>query len=219
VRMLRSSTASYYHGDAFHSIEKLTTSSGTVAESLEYTAFGKPSITASSVGNAVLWQSQWYDYALKLDAKSRPYDSHLTFRFIVADGGSSYVRSTNGKQPLAEYQSTQHDCRFLTTSLLGRPRVLISDPDEETGLELHGVLDPQWPDPCPCPHYINGEQDCECPPPAPRRPQPAPRSDCATCQDECAAKHDAGIMRNLCIWLCPCDHGAPMGGLRDVDRF
>jgi YD repeat-containing protein len=96
LRMNRGGTMSYYHANRVGSVEKLTDTSGAAVESVEYEAFGKPSITSSGRQNTHLWRGLWHDFLPSLYAAARVYDPSVSLRYLVPMGGSSYQMAPPG---------------------------------------------------------------------------------------------------------------------------
>lgn len=95
LRMNRGGTLSYYHANRAGSVEKLTDTSGTVVESVEYEAFGKPSIASSGRGNHFLWLAAPYDFLSGLyQDGSASFEPTVSLRRVAAVNGSVFSVSS-----------------------------------------------------------------------------------------------------------------------------
>ena len=85
LRMLREGTEYFYHADTIGSVAALTSSSGEVAASYDYDAFGNPASLATEAANPFLFAGRPYQRELKLyDNRMRFYDPSLG-RFTSKD--------------------------------------------------------------------------------------------------------------------------------------
>jgi len=75
----------YYQNDHLGTPQLLTTASGTVVWSAQYTAFGKAELTASGVENNLRFPGQYYDAETGLHYNYHRYYDPSTGRYVTAD--------------------------------------------------------------------------------------------------------------------------------------
>jgi RHS repeat-associated protein len=100
LAMLRSSATSYYHADGLGSVTSLSNAAGALAQTYTYDSFGKVTASSGSVMNPLQYTAREFDTETNLQfSRARYYDSNAG-RFVSEDpvrfnGSANFYRYTD----------------------------------------------------------------------------------------------------------------------------
>ncbi|MBI1742220.1 RHS repeat-associated core domain-containing protein [Candidatus Acetothermia bacterium] len=150
----------YYHQDAKTYVAALTDPAGTVVERVTYDAYGKPSSTASKIGNPYLFTGRRFDTETGLYYFRTRYQNPATGRFLQRDPlgiygdeanlGNSYAFVANNPANLVDPSGMQEEAPYGPMPLPeGDCRGCKSPTSRGTSVERPVPIPPPSPPPPP----------------------------------------------------------------------